>query len=466
MSPATEQQGATGTTPSPRGASGSNGATSGGLPSASLVEAVGIIATGVIPALVRGLFSPRRGAMRLLTALDADRRAVAALSKVRGKHDGQGVRLLGGRLVVLWGAGAIREVLDHSADVYASDAGAKAKGMAHFQPEALTLSRGEEWRDRRTFNEAVLAASERVHPFARRFVAVVEDEVERLPLDATLRWRDWEGLFDRITLRVIFGDGARDEQALTGLLEKLMGESNRLVGLKPSGDYYEFYGALERHLIDPAPESLIARIADAPHHDTTRVVHQIPHWMFAMRDTLGANVYRALAAIVADPEVERRVRDELAGADLSDPGAVDGLRYLEGCLHEAMRLWPTTPLLARETTRETVLSGEQIDEGTQVMMLNVFNHRDGEHVENADRLDPERWRADAKDYRFNHLSNGTQDCPGGPLVLLLGKAVVARILDRYRLTLERPETLKPGQPLPYMLNFFETCFAVRSGKPS
>src|SRR4051812_49872651 len=115
-----------------------------------------------------------------------------------------------------------------------------------------------------------------------------------------------ERLFDHITLRVIFGDGARDDHELTGLLEKLMGEANRLVGLKRSDEYHELYGRLERRLRSPEPGSLIARFGDAPQSDRTRVAHQVPHWMFAMRDTLGANTYRALAAIVADPEVERR----------------------------------------------------------------------------------------------------------------------------------------------------------------
>jgi cytochrome P450 len=438
-----------------------NGGQPQGLASAGLPEAVGILVTGVVPALVRGLFSPRRGAMKLLTRLDADRRAVGLLSKVRGKYGGEGVRLLGGKMVVLWGASAIREVLDRSADLYASDAGAKAKGMTHFQPDALTISRGEEWRDRRTFNEAVLATSERVHPFGKRFLVVVEDEVGRLSPGSALEYRHWEDLWDKITLRVIFGDSARSDQRLTGLLEKLMSESNRLVGLKPTDDYYEFYGALERHLKDPSPDSLLARFADAPQTDTTRVVHQIPHWIFAMRDTLGANTYRALAAIVADAGVQAKVRDELGNADLSDPEQVDGLRYLEGCLHEAMRLWPTTPLLARETTQDVVLAGEEIEEGTQVLMLNVFNHRDAEHVEGADRLEPERWDGERKDYRFNHLSNGTQDCPGGPLVLLLGKAVIARALARYQLELSEPK-LDPNQPLPVMFNFFEARFSVRS----
>lgn len=430
-----------------------------GIGEASLREALAVVATGVVPALVRGLFSPRPGAMKLLTRIDADGRAIRVLTGIRRKHDGQGVRLLGGRLVVLWGASAIREVLDNSADLYASDAGAKAKGMSHFQPDALTLSQGEAWRDRRAFNEAVLASRERVHPFGARFVRVVGDEVSRLQVGRSLQWRDWEGLFDRITLRVIFGEHARDEQQLTARLETLMREANRLVGLKPGDDYYELYAALERELRAPEPESLLARFAEAPQSDRTRVVQQIPHWMFAMRDTLAMNVYRALAVIAAEPSIERRVLEELEGADLSDPQAIDGMRYLEGCLQEAMRLWPTTPLLARETTRETTLAGEKLEAGTQVMLLNVVNHRDPDHVEDADRMVPERWATEGRDFRFNHLSNGSQDCPGGPIVLLLGKAVIANVLDAYQLQLDHPH-LDAGEPLPHMLDFFETRFTV------
>jgi cytochrome P450 len=399
--------------------------------------------------------------MKRLTAINSDKRAIDVLSGIRRKHGGQGVRLLGGRLVVLWGPEAIREVLDQSADAYASDSGAKGKGMSHFQPEALTVSRGEEWRDRRTFNESVLATPERVHPSGGRFLEVIADEVERLGLEDRLEWSQWEALFDHVALRVIFGDGAREDQELTGLLEGLMQEANRLVGLDRSDDYYELYGRLELKLAHPEPGSLVSRMADAPQSDRTRVVHQIPHWMFATRDTLGANAYRALGAIVADPAVERRVRDELEGADLSDPSAVDGLRYLEGCFEETMRLWPTVPLIARETTRETSLAGERLEEGTQVMLLNVFNHRDPDQVRSADRIDAARWADGARDYRFNHLSNGAQDCPGGALVLLLGKAVLARMLAAYELELEEP-ALDPGEPLPHMLDFFRMRFAVKS----
>jgi len=413
------------------------------LPEASLPESLRVVFLGLLPAVSRGLFSPRPKVTRLLTSVDADRRTVETLVEIRRKHPGQGVKLLGGRIVVLWGPDAIAEVLEQSADVYDSGSGAKGKGMQHFQPDALTLSHGEEWRDRREFAESVLATSEQEHPFADRFRSVASEEVEALRLGSTLDWEDFERLFDRLTLRVIFGDRARGDHHLTDLLETLMSEANRIVGLSRGDTFYKFYGGLESQLRDPEPGSLLARFADAPQTDRTRIVHQIPHWMFAMRDTLATNVYRALAVIAAQPEIERRALEDLEGP------------YLAGCLQEAMRLWPTTPLLAREATRDSTLAGEEIDEGSQVMMLNVFNHRDPELAPDIDEMNPER----EDDVRFNHLSGGSQNCPGGPLVYLLGTAVLAQILGRYRVVLREPELPEEG-PLPNMLDAFAIRFGV------
>ena len=178
-----------------------------------------------------------------------------------------------------------------------------------------------------------------------------------------------------------------------------------------------------------------------------------------MRDTLATNTYRALAAIAAQPEIERRVLEELEGKDLLDPSALDGLTYLEGCMQEAMRLWPTTPLLAREATRDSTLAGEQVDEGSQVMLLNVFNHRDPDAAPDIDRMNPERWTDSERDPRFNHLSGGSQYCPGIPLVLLLGKAVLAQLFGRYHVQLREPALPESGD-LPHMLDAFAIRFGI------
>jgi cytochrome P450 len=128
-----------------------------------------------------------------------------------------------------------------------------------------------------------------------------------------------------------------------------------------------------------------------------------------------------------------------------------------------MRLWPTTPLLARETITETTLAGAALDQGTQVMILNTFNHRDAEQVPAADRFHPERWADGERDYRFNHLGNGSQDRPGGPLVLLLGKAVLAQMLASFALELREPDLDVAGD-LPHMLDFFGVRFRVTSAR--
>ncbi|HEU4927579.1 MAG TPA: hypothetical protein VFT24_11045, partial [Vicinamibacterales bacterium] len=251
-----------------------------------------------------------------------------------------------------------------------------------------------------------------------RIVDVVNDEVDRLRIGTGLEWKQWEQLFDHITRRVIFGNSARNDQELTDLLAKLMNRANRIVGGEPGDDYYEFYGRIDRYLANPDPYSLIAMVADGPQSDRTRIAQQIPHWMFAMRDTLGANAYRALA--------------------LAASGHRDNL---PGVLHEAMRLWPTTPLLARE----------KVDDGSQVMILNVFNHRDPREAD-FNRVRPDREGS----YRFNHLSNGSQDCPGGPLVMLIGTAVLEQMLSTYDLRYVGPSL----DPPPEMLDFFSIRFDV------
>jgi hypothetical protein len=48
-------------------------------------------------------------------------------------------------------------------------------------------------------------------------------------------------------------------------------------------------------------------------------------------------------------------------------------------------------------------------------------------------------------------------------VLLLGKAVLARMLERFRLTLAEPR-LDPGEPLPHMLDFFDVRFEAKEAR--
>jgi cytochrome P450 len=210
-----------------------------------------------------------------------------------------------------------------------------------------------------------------------------------------------------------------------------------------------FTERLEAYATDAEPGSLVARFAEAPKDARTKPAGQLPHWLFATQDTLAINCFRALAVIAAHPDARVRARED---AD-----------YRGACLQEAMRLWPTTPLLAREAAREIRWDGETLPKGTQVLISNTFMHRDPETHSAADRFTPEAWLSGdyASDWSFNHLSHGPQGCPGAALALAIGKAALAEALAGDP-ELAEPR-LDPAKPLPHMLDFHAIRFTLRQG---
>jgi cytochrome P450 len=124
-----------------------------------------------------------------------------------------------------------------------------------------------------------------------------------------------------------------------------------------------------------------------------------------------------------------------------------------------MRLWPTTPFIAREALGEEVIEGSSILPQTQVLILNTFNHRDPETSVMANTFYPAQWLDGPPTLPFNHLSGGPQVCAGKDLALFIAKAVLAALMQRGRYTLERPR-LVPGNPLPAMYNHFRISLRV------
>jgi cytochrome P450 len=440
------------------------------LSSASLIEGVRFTLQAMLPNVVQGLFRRRPRAVAAATKLNVDRHAVGLIGGIRHGH-GPGpvwVRVGTDQMLLALSTDDVRRVLEGSPDPFAPDPDAKRRGMSHFQPDALTISRGQAWENRRRFAEAVLDTAKPVHRLADRFVAVAGEEGAAL-LDEVggdggqLRWHAFHLAFQRITRRVVLGDAAQDDEELTDLLATLMDEANGLP--KKRSESFEPFMAKLRGYVEAAEEgSLVGLFGEAPSDEETRVERQLTHWLFAMGDTLPANAFRALALIASHPRQRAALEAELAAAGGEgglDAGGAASLPCLEACLEEAMRLWPTTPVLSRETMEETEWDGAAAPAGTQVLISNTFNHRDPERHEFADRFAPEEWTEGnaAEDWSFNHFSHGPQGCPGAGLALLIGKAVLADLVRQRRFRLLEPK-LDPDQPLPHMLDFFRLRLAA------
>ena len=430
-----------------------------GLPSASLVENARFNALVIVPNAVQGVFRRRRQAVAAATRADVDGRAVGVLAGISRAHGGGPVwvRVVRDPALLLLTPADVHRALGGSPDPFASDPSAKRDGMVVFQPDAVTISRGDVWRNRRAFNEAALDTAKPAHEFADRFASVASEEADSLAEataieDGELRWDPWNETFRRITRRVVLGDGAADDVELSETLAEMMSEANGMPG-KTSERYPAFVTRLGRYVSGAEPGSLVSRFAEAPTDAETKPVGQIPHWLFANGDTLAINAFRALAAIVSHPSQRAKVAAEL--------GAAGELPYLEACLEDAMRLWPTTTMLSRETVADTDWQGVDVPAGTQVLIPNLYLHRDRSRIDYADRFAPERWISGeaAEEWSFNHFSRGPQGCPGASLALSIGKAVLARLLVGRRVRLVSP-SLDPDRPLPGMLDYFGIRFRL------
>jgi hypothetical protein len=320
-------------------------------PHASILEGVRFTAQVAVPNLVQGLLRRRRTAVAVATRTGVDGLAIGFMAGLKRSY-GDGpvwIRVAKDEVLLLLGRDPIRHALEGAPEPFAADPEPKRSAMAKFQPDALTISRSPLWEDRRGFTEAVLDTGKPLHRLADRFAAVSGEEAAALP-DA-LDWEAWNRSVRRVARRVILGDGAADDDALSDMLGELMDKAN-----PPGGGSDELLGRytaqLERHVERAEEGSLAGLFGDAPTTEQTKPAGQVTHWLFALGDTLAINALRCLAVLAVDEAERARVDDELRGTDLRSGAAVAGLARLGACLQEAMRLWPTTAMLSRETVRD------------------------------------------------------------------------------------------------------------------
>lgn len=428
---------------------------------ASLLEGLEFTLTAAAPNMVTGLFTRKEKTVKVVSLLDADRRGYDTIAGLARKYgpDPFAVRVAGNSSILVTDPVDIEFVLGHSPEKFASNPKAKQAGMVVFQPDALTLSRSPDWEGRRAFAEYVLDTGHPMHRLAATFVAKARAEADSLGSDVT--WPAINAAFQRLTRRVVLGEPAARDQQLTDTLAELMAQANGTPG-RVGDDYPDLLHYLGRYTAEPDPDSLAGLFAAAPNDVHGPVEGQVVHWLFAMGDTLPANLLRTLAVLATHDDALDRVRAEMAANDVDTPAGVAALDLLAGCIYEAMRLWPTTPMLGRVAIDDVEFpGGVEVSAGTDVLIHNVFNHRNADRVDDSDSFVPDRWvTGSAGSYwGFNFFSHGPQGCPGAELSMLCGQAFLARLLESNDLV-SNTNDLRPDRKLPFALNYFDTSVGL------
>lgn len=397
------------------------------------------------PLFAKGIILRRPTIVRWLQASGLERLGVATLQRLRARHGaGPAILTLGFRdVAVLLAPRDVRRLLDETPVPFSPDTREKHAALAHFEPAGSLISRGTARQARRALNDRALESECPRHSLAARMERIVGEEFEPLAAEDALRFEVFRDAWFRMVRRCLFGDAASADIALTRLLFRLRADANwAFLAPKRRVLRARFLSHVARYLHRPAPDTLAARLAAAA-EPGTRPEDQVGQWLFAF-DAACIATFRALMLLAADPQALRR-----AHAD-DDPERP----FLRACVLESIRLWPTTPVILRESDRVTAWQGATIAAGTGFVVHVPFLHRDAERLPYADRFAPDIWLDDtAQRDTLVPFSGGPGECPARHLVLMLASATLGTLVRDRRLMLSS-ETALDVEHLPATLDPF------------
>jgi len=143
-------------------------------------------------------------------------------------------------------------------------------------------------------------------------------------------------------------------------------------------------------------------------------------------------------ALLHEPDVWDKARaevDEVVGDATLTIDALQSLRYLDGVVHESLRLWPPGFISGRKCHDDIAFAGHTIAAESMVMYSPWVTQRLPELWPDPEAFTPERWATDPLPYSFVPFGGGYRRCIGFAFATLELKATLARILQRTELKL-------------------------------
>jgi cytochrome P450 len=434
----------------------------GALPKASILDTLALALDVFAPSVAKGAIIRRPRMVALAERFELDRRAVRRMQKLRNKY-GDGplmLRLPVRRQAVVLAPQHVHRVLHETPEPFSAASSEKRAALSHFQPRGVLISEGKDREVRRRFNEEALDHHHAMHRLVDSFATMVDQEAGRILAAARASGElDWDAFAQgwyRLVRRVVFGDAASEDQELNDLTVHLRQAANWAVFHpkdKPAQE--RFFARIRTYLERAEPGSLAGLIAHMPVQPGTEPDQQVPQWLFAF-DAAGMATFRALALLASHPEALARARDEIASSDPQRP-------FLRAVVMESVRLWPTTPMVLRQTTRATRWAQGTMPADTGLLIYAPFFHRDDQRLPHADRFTPDLWLRERgeRDWPLVPFSEGPAGCPGRNLVLLLASSMLAALLDGRPVRLLPESRLDPAR-LPGTLDNYTLRFQLQA----
>ncbi|XP_068211245.1 cytochrome P450 4C1-like [Palaemon carinicauda] len=190
---------------------------------------------------------------------------------------------------------------------------------------------------------------------------------------------------------------------------------------------------------------------DLPDED---IREEVDTFMFEGHDTTTAAINWSLFLLGLHPEIQAKVHEELDSV-FEDPDRpvtpedIRELKYLENCIKESLRIFPSVPFFGREMKEEMVIGDFQIPANTPVTIMTYRLHRDPKYFRNPEIFDPDRFLPENSKNRhpfaYIPFSAGPRNCIGQKFAMMEEKIILSHILRKFRV--ESQETREQVQVL-------------------
>jgi pentalenene oxygenase len=154
-------------------------------------------------------------------------------------------------------------------------------------------------------------------------------------------------------------------------------------------------------------------------------------------ETTGTTLAWTLYEISRHPDIERRLRDEVATVCGDRPLRhldLERLPYARQVLQEAIRAYGPAWMVTRTATRDVELGGHRIPEGADVVWSPYLHQHDPSYFPDPDVFDPDRWdpgRPQAARGAFLAFGDGRRKCIGENFAWSEMQIILATVLQHW-----------------------------------
>ncbi|XP_043522817.1 cytochrome P450 4c3-like isoform X2 [Frieseomelitta varia] len=230
--------------------------------------------------------------------------------------------------------------------------------------------------------------------------------------------------------------GKRHDHALGvthEFINKIIAERKAEWKAKKSGNFYE-RPQKRQALLD----LLLELSKDGKVLTDDDIRDEVNTFMFAGHDTTATSVSWILYALGRHPQYQEKILEEyyeVVGMKELTLDILSKLTWLDACIKESWRLYPVTPLIARQIYHPITILGHKIPIGSTVLVNSFLLHRDARYFSEPDSYRPERFLPDGPrypSYAFIPFSAGSRNCIGWKYATMIVKVLILHVVKNFQ----------------------------------